>query len=73
MHGARWVAYVGHHGDFVLNPLTRKQEHSGTSILDVTDPKHPRYLAHIPGEEGKAEAGGGGAFVFAGITAAVIQ
>jgi hypothetical protein len=24
----------------------------------VTDPKDPKYLAHIPGEEGKAEQGG---------------
>src|SRR5437867_6495242 len=56
--GERWIAYVGHHGDFVLNPLTGKQEHNGTSLLDVTDPKQPKYLAHIPGELGKAEAGG---------------
>ncbi len=56
--GNRWIAYVGHHGDNKLNPLTSKQEDNGTSILDVTDPKHPTYLAHVPGEEGKAEQGG---------------
>ena len=56
--GKRWIAYVGHHGDKKLNPLTGKQEDNGTSILDVTDPKAPKYLAHIPGEEGKAEQGG---------------
>jgi len=56
--GGRWIAYVGHHGDLVLNPLTGKEEHNGTSILDVSDPKQPKYLAHIPGEPGKAEAGG---------------
>ncbi len=56
--GNRWIAYVGHHGDKKLNPLSGKQEDNGTSILDVTDPKHPTYLAHIPGEEGKAEQGG---------------
>ena len=33
-------------------------EHNGTSIVDVTDPKKPKYLTHIPGEEGKAEQGG---------------
>jgi hypothetical protein len=56
--GERWIAYIGHHGDNLLNSLTAKQEHNGTSILDVTDPKKPKYLAHIPGEAGKAEAGG---------------
>ena len=56
--GERWIAYVGHHGDNLLNPLTGNKENNGTSIVDVTDPKRPRYLAHIPGEAGKAEAGG---------------
>jgi len=56
--GNRWIAYVGHHGDNVLNPLTGNKENNGTSIVDVTDPKKPNYLAHIPGDEGKAEAGG---------------
>jgi hypothetical protein len=56
--GDRFIAYVGHHGDLVRNPLTGNQEPNGTSILDVTDPKRPKYLAHIPGEPGKAEAGG---------------
>ena len=54
----RWIAYVGHHGGKTLNPLTGKQEDSGTSIVDVTDPRKPRYLAHIPGEPGVAESGG---------------
>src|SRR5205814_1107174 len=57
-HGDRWIAYVGHHGDELMNPLTGKAEHNGTSILDVTDPKQPKYLSHIPGETGLAEAGG---------------
>jgi hypothetical protein len=56
--GERWIAYVGHHGDEVLNPLTSRAEQNGTSILDVTNPKQPKYLAHIPGESGRAEAGG---------------
>ncbi len=56
--GERWIAYVGHHGDLLLNPLTGQKEANGTSILDVTDPRQPRYLAHIPGEPGKAEQGG---------------
>src|SRR6266850_620717 len=56
--GNRWIAYIGHHGGTQLNPLTGKQESNGTSILDVTDPKRPRYLVHIPGESGQGEAGG---------------
>src|SRR5262245_3511048 len=56
--GNRWIAYIGHHGGSQLNPLTGKAESNGTSILDVTDPKHPKYLVHVPGEAGVAEAGG---------------
>jgi hypothetical protein len=48
--GDRWIAYVGHHGGESLNPLTGQMEPNGTSIVDVTDPRHPKYLAHIPGE-----------------------
>lgn len=56
--GASWIAYVGHHGGQRLNPLTGKVEWSGTSVVDVTDPRAPRYLAQIPGAPGQAEAGG---------------
>jgi hypothetical protein len=56
--GDRWIAYVGHHGGKTMNPLTRAEEDNGTSILDVTDPKSPRMLAHIPGEPGEGESGG---------------
>jgi hypothetical protein len=59
----RWIAYIGHHGGDARNPkpvnaLNGKPEFNGTSIVDVTDPAHPKYLAHIPGEEGLDEAGG---------------
>src|SRR5271154_4863315 len=59
----RWIAYIGHHGGTPevpkpINPLTGQAEFNGTSIVDVTDPAHPKYLAHIPGEEGTYEAGG---------------
>ena len=47
--GNRWIAYVGHHGGSAINPMTGKEEAHGTSIVDVTDPKNPKYLAHIPG------------------------
>ena len=61
--GDRWIAYIGHHGgtDEVpdpVNPTTGKPEHNGTSIVDVTDPAHPKYLRHIPGQAGKYEGGG---------------
>ncbi|HTP95529.1 MAG TPA: hypothetical protein VMK05_06740 [Burkholderiales bacterium] len=56
--GERWIAYIGHHGDKKLNTLTGQIEDNGTSIVDVTDPHKPQYLAHIPGEVGKAEQGG---------------
>jgi hypothetical protein len=48
--GDRWIAYIGHHGGEAMNPQTGKMEPNGTSIVDVSDPKHPKYLIHIPGE-----------------------
>jgi hypothetical protein len=56
--GNRFIAYVGHHGGKSMNPVTGKVEDNGTSIVDVTDPKQPRLLAHIPGEPGEGESGG---------------
>jgi len=61
--GDRFVAYIGHHGGtddvpMPVNPLTGKPEPNGTSIVDVTDPAHPKYLRHIPGVPGTYEAGG---------------
>src|SRR6516162_9037555 len=61
--GDRYIAYVGHHGGTPdvpkpINPLTGQPEFNGTSIIDVTDPAHPKYLKHIPGLEGTYEAGG---------------
>jgi hypothetical protein len=59
----RFIAYIGHHGGTAqapqpVNPLTGRPEFNGTSIVDVTDPAHPKYLFHVPGEEGLDEAGG---------------
>ena len=61
--GDRYIAYVGHHGGTPevpkpMNPLTGQAEFNGTSIVDVTDPSKPKYLSHIPGQEGNFEAGG---------------
>jgi hypothetical protein len=56
--GDRWIAYIGHHGGTAVNPMTGVVEANGTSIVDVTDPRHPRYLKHLPGASGVGEAGG---------------
>jgi hypothetical protein len=56
--GERWILYVGHHGGKSINPLTGAVEDNGTSILDVTDPRNPKPLFHIPGEPGEGESGG---------------
>ena len=50
--GPRWIAYIGHHAGRAVNPLTGAAEPNGTSILDVTDARAPKLLAHIPGEPG---------------------
>jgi hypothetical protein len=59
----RWIAYIGHHGGTQAvpkprNELTGTDEFNGTSILDVTNPRQPKFLTHIPGAEGLAEQGG---------------
>ena len=56
--GDRWIAYIGHHAGSMPNLLTGKLEDNGTSIVDVTNPKQPKYVAHIPG--GGAGPGRGG-------------
>ena len=56
--GDREIAYMGHHAGTGLNPLNGQTESNGTSILDVTNPKSPKYLAHIPGPAGSIDAGG---------------
>ena len=43
---------------FLVSAHTSQQEGNGTSIVDVTNPKQPKYLAHIPGESGAGESGG---------------
>jgi hypothetical protein len=61
--GDRYIAYVGHHGGTPdvpkpINPITGQAEYNGTSIVDVTDAAHPKYLKHMPGQPGNYEEGG---------------
>lgn len=55
--GNRWIAYVGHHGGRKVNPATGQMEENGTTILDVTNPRAPKFLIHIPGEKGREVPG----------------
>jgi hypothetical protein len=45
-------AYVGHHRGRERNPMTGALEWNGTTILDVSNPRQPRVIKHIPGYEG---------------------
>src|SRR5262249_25401113 len=63
----RWVLFAGHHALGTnpvtgaplpsFNPLTGKNEENGTSIVDVSNPRRPKLLFHIPVSNGQ----GGGA------------
>src|SRR6516162_8063264 len=62
----RYILFTGHHasglqGEGLLpnaqplpsfNPLTGQNELNGTSIVDVSDPRHPKYLFHLPVSDG---------------------
>lgn len=45
-----WV-YIGHHNGEEYNPLTRKREWNGTSIINISDPAKPMLVSHIPNAE----------------------
>ena len=65
--GGRYYIYAGHHayagpGEGLAPPGTPplpkvNNEENGTSIVDVTNPRHPKYVNHIPVPNGT----GGGA------------
>lgn len=59
--GDHWIAYVGLIGGKKTNDVTGETESNGTLILDVTDPRKPVSLAHIPGSEDEANREGSGA------------
>lgn len=46
-YGERRILFVGHHAGEGLNPITGLLEKNGLSILDVSDPTKPVYLAHL--------------------------
>ena len=46
--GNRWLLYAGHIRGTERDPQTGQVTANGTSVLDVTDPVHPKYLVHIP-------------------------
>ncbi|TMH77003.1 MAG: hypothetical protein E6H52_05270 [Betaproteobacteria bacterium] len=52
--GKRVIAYAGHFNGLMMNPMTGLVERNGTSVVDVTDPRHPVYLRHIPANNGGA-------------------
>jgi len=52
--GNRVIAYAGHFNGQMFNPLTHLTEINGTSIVDVTDPRHPKYLKHLVADKGGA-------------------
>ena len=54
--GERRITYVGHHAGEALNPLTGAVEPNGTSVVDVSDPAAPVYLAHIAATGGASGA-----------------
>jgi hypothetical protein len=48
----REILYLGNLAGNLPNPLTGKVESNGTSIIDVTDVNHTKFLFHIPGPTG---------------------
>ena len=52
--GRRVIAYAGHFNGKMLNPMTGVIEINGTSIVDVTDPRNPKYLKHLVADKGGA-------------------
>src|SRR5689334_8414954 len=50
----RVIAFAGHFNGLVLNPLTGVVERNGTSLVDVTDPRHPVYVKHLIADKGGA-------------------
>lgn len=56
----RFIALVGFHNGRAVNELNGRMEINGNAFVDVTDPKHPVYLKHLPADA-LWPGGGGGA------------
>jgi hypothetical protein len=54
----RHILYLGNLGGNLENPLTGQVEANGTSIVDVSDVAHSKFLFHIPGPSGPVAAAG---------------
>jgi hypothetical protein len=54
----RYILYMTDGPGKALNPMTGVVENNGTSLIDVTNPRHPVFLHHIP-----APSGGGSTHV----------
>src|ERR1700730_14979495 len=52
--GDRVIAYAGHFNGKMFNPLTGVTVINGTSIVDVTVPRNPKYLKHLVADKGGA-------------------
>lgn len=50
----RYILYVTDSGGSHFNPLTGQTEMDGTSLIDVTNPRHPVFVSHIPSTTGSA-------------------
>lgn len=66
--GDRWYLYIGHIRGAEPDPATGLPTGNGTSVVDITDPRRPRYLNHIapspaPWSIGTAEEATGGQHV----------
>ena len=44
----RVIAFIGTHGGTHFNPLTDMDEPNGTMIVDITNPRKPKDVYHIP-------------------------
>ena len=47
-YGGRWILFAGHHAGEALSPLSGEIEANGVSMVEVTDPKAPVLLDHLP-------------------------
>jgi hypothetical protein len=54
----RHILYLGNLGGNLANPLTGQVEANGTSIIDVSDVAHAKFLFHLPGPPGPVAAAG---------------